>query len=329
VTFLTPLAALTVLAAVVPAVAVLIGRRRVAAVRSLLGLRPPRRRASALRLALATAGIALLGLAAAQPALTRDSRTRVRGDVEALFVLDTSRSMAASRTADSPTRLDRAVDAAIALRASIPTVASGIATLTDRVLPDLLPVSDVDTFDAVARRSVQIESPPPTSSSPRVTSFSALSDIPIGNYFLPRTTRRIVVLLTDGESNPIDVGGTADGFGSSGPYRFLGIHVWHGNEHVFDPDGDPEQAYRPDPASGAVLSSFAGMMGGRSFDVSSLGRATSYLRGLVGSGPTAASATPTHTTTPLTPYVAAVALLLVLAAVVPAQRHGLTPRLRG
>ena len=43
----------------------------------------------------------------------------------------------------APTRLDRAVSAAAALRASIPNVEAGIATLTDRVLPDLLPVADV------------------------------------------------------------------------------------------------------------------------------------------------------------------------------------------
>ena len=57
-----------------------------------------------------------------------------------LFVLDVSRSMAASATSDSPTRLDRAVDAPPSGCASpIPGVSAGVATLTDRVLPDLLP----------------------------------------------------------------------------------------------------------------------------------------------------------------------------------------------
>jgi VWA domain-containing protein len=319
-TFLTPLGALAVLAALAPAAAVLAGQRRVAVVRALLGLEPPGRRASATRLVVATAGIALLGLAAAQPALTSGSPAHVRRDVEALFVLDTSRSMAASATANSPTRLDRAADAAIALRASIPTVASGIATLTDRVLPDLLPVPDVDAFDAVVRRSVQIESPPPLSTGARVTSFSALAEIPSGNYFSSGTKRRIVVLLTDGESNPIDIGGVADGFGESGPYRFVGLHVWGANERVFDQDGEPEHAYRPDPTSGAVLHDLATTLGGRAFDVGSLDRATAYLRGIVSTGPTVRSAAAAHTTTPLAPYVGAIALLLVLAAVLPRPR---------
>ena len=33
---------------------------------------------------------------------------------------------------------------------------------------------------------------------------AALADIASGNYFEPAATRRIVVLLTDGESNPVD-----------------------------------------------------------------------------------------------------------------------------
>ena len=62
--------------------------------------------------------------------------------------------MAAALTPRAPTRLDRAVSAAAALRASIPNVEAGIATLTDRVLPDLLPVADRPSFDAtLARRS--------------------------------------------------------------------------------------------------------------------------------------------------------------------------------
>ncbi len=316
-TLLTPLGSLVILAALAPAAAMLLGQRRVAAVRSALGLAAPPRRARALRLAAGTAGIALLGLAAAQPALTRGARTDVRKDVQVLFVIDTSRSMAASARPASPTRLDRAAEAAIALRASIPHVSSGIATLTDRVLPDLLPVPDVDTFDAVARRSVQIESPPPSSSAARATTYNALSDIPAGNYFTRAVTRRIVVLLTDGESNPVSVGGLADDFGPSGRYRLLAVHVWGAHEAVYDSDGSPERAYQPDPTSRALLAAVATTLDGRSFEAANLGGADTYLRSLVGSGPTAPSSTRTHKTTALAPYVAALALLLVAASVLP------------
>ena len=76
------------------------GRTRVAAVARRLGLDPPRRWSLGSRSAAAAAAVALLGLAAAQPALTDEALVRERTDVAALFVLDTSRSMAASLHAD-------------------------------------------------------------------------------------------------------------------------------------------------------------------------------------------------------------------------------------
>ena len=180
-----------------------------ASVRRALRLPPPERRAELLPPSLAAAGVVLLGLAAAQPALTRTSSPRVRRDVQALFVLDTSRSMAASSSPTAPTRLDRAAAAAVRLRAAIPQVESGVLTLTDRVLPDLLPVADVQGFDGVVQRAVRIESPPPRDTSVRATSYGALGDIAAGNDFAPTATRRIVVLLTDGESNPVQSGDLA------------------------------------------------------------------------------------------------------------------------
>ena len=150
-TFLTPLGALAALAALLPLGAAVHGRTRVTAVARRLGLDPPRRWSLGARTAAAAAAIALLGLAAAQPALTDQTLVRERTDVAALFVLDTSRSMAASLTPTSPTRLARAITAAVQLRAAIPEVPAGVATFTDRVLPDLLPVADVAGFDAVVR----------------------------------------------------------------------------------------------------------------------------------------------------------------------------------
>ena len=322
-TLLTPAAAAAALLALLPAAAVVLGRRRVAAVRRLLRLTPPTRRAGIARVVVASAGIAVLGLAAAQPALTRSAHVDVRKDVEALFVLDTSRSMAASATPTSPTRLDRAVEAAIKLRLAIPTVASGIATMTNRVLPDLLPVADSDAFAGVARRSVRIESPPPTTSSTRATTFVALDDVIAGNYFLPRTSKRIVILLSDGESNPVDLSGLASAFGPGGKYRFLAVHVWGAKESVYDSDGSREGAYQPDPTSGASLTSLAGNLSGRSFSTRDLGAATTDLERLVGSGPTTSNTARIHRTVPLAPYLAAIGLLLVVLAALPGQ---LAPR---
>jgi hypothetical protein len=321
-TFLTPLAALVALAALLPPAAALLGRSRVSAIRRTLGLRPPAARSGLAAPALAAAGIALLGAAAAQPVLERHASERVRKDVQALFVIDTSRSMAASATLTSPTRLDRAIEAAVQLRASIPDVPSGIATLTDRVLPDLLPVTDPASFDGVARRAVAIESPPPRDQSIRATSYAALSEVASGNYFEPAATRRIVVLLTDGESNPVDGARLVGALEPAKGYRFVAIRVWGGNEAVYGSDGKPETAYRPDPSGLAVLDGLAAALGGNAFTESELGAVSSTLRSLAGQGPTVRAKGVSQSRTALAPFLVAAALLLLLLSVVRFPRQG-------
>ena len=158
-TFLTPLGGLAAFAVLLPLGAAARGRIRSAALARALGLDPPTRLSLGPRSAAAAAAVALLGLAAAQPALSDEALVPTRTDVAVLFVLDTSRSMAASLTPTSPTRLARAIKAAVALRAAIPEVPAGVATFTDRVLPDMLPVPDVAGFDAVLERAVDDREP--------------------------------------------------------------------------------------------------------------------------------------------------------------------------
>ncbi len=313
-TLLTPLGGLVALLALLPLAAALFARRRTELVRRALRLPPPERRADLLSPLLAAAGIVLLGLAAAQPTLTRTSRPRVRRDVQALFVLDTSRSMAASASATSPTRLDRAARAAVLLRAAIPQVESGVLTLTDRVLPDLLPVADVQGFNGVVERAVRIESPPPSAVAVRATSYGALADIAAGNDFAPAATRRIVILLPDGESNPVQSGDVAGRLAASRGYRFVAVRFWQSTESVYGAEGKAEPAYRPDPSGRTTLHDLAAAVGGRSFEEREVGAAATYLRSLVGSGPTVRTAGTDRSRTAVAPYLAVPALLGLLAA---------------
>src|SRR5438132_3938561 len=214
-TFLTPLAALVALAAVLPLIAFAMASGRVTRVRRALSLSPPPRTVD-IRVLGALVGVVLvLALAATQPALSRTSTARVRTDAAALFVIDTSQSMAAARGPRESTRLDRATILAERLPAAIPEVPSGVATLTDRVLPDLLPVADVAAFDATVRRAVAIESPPPREVRVRGTAFDALAGIPQSGYFGPSARRRVVVLLTDGETSLFHAASVGHAFTSS------------------------------------------------------------------------------------------------------------------
>ncbi|HEX3803557.1 MAG TPA: vWA domain-containing protein [Solirubrobacteraceae bacterium] len=314
--FLTPLGALAALAVLLPLSAAVHGRTRSAAAARRLGLDPPPRWAVGVRTAAAAAAVALLGLTAAQPVLSDETLVSTRNDVAVLFVIDTSRSMAASLTPTSPTRLARAAQAAVRLRAAIPEVPAGVATFTDRVLPDLLPVPDVAGFDAVAVRAVTIEDPPPVTNAAVATDYAALDDIATGNYFESRVRRRVIVLLTDGESNPFDPGQLAHQLGTQAGYRFLAIRFWSQNEAVFDPDGSPEPGYHPDPTGRVLLAGLAAALGGRSFEESQISAAASYLRQVVGHGSTGRSRQVLGQRA-LAPYFAGLALALLLISVLP------------
>jgi hypothetical protein len=154
-----------------------------------------------------------------------------------------------------------------------------------------------------------------------VTAFDALAGVERGNYFLPGARRRIVVLLTDGESNPVNPGELAQSLAQAHGYRFLAVRFFGVGEAVYGGDNRPEPGYRPDPSSRATLASLAGALGGRTFEEGNVGSASSYLAGLAGSGPTRATRAGAAGKTHLAPYVAALALLLVLLSLEPFQRR--------
>jgi hypothetical protein len=95
------------------------------------------------------------------------------------------------------------------------------------------------------------------------------------------------------------------------------VRFWTSDESVYDPDGRPEAAYRPDPSGRAVLADLASSLGGTSFEQSRLQAATRHLQTLVGSGRTVAGAATEEHRYPLAPYFALLALVLLLAFVAP------------
>ena len=249
----------------------------------------------------------MLALAAAQPALSRTSKQRIRTDAAALFVIDTSQSMAAAPGPRRSTRLDRAALLAERLRAAIPDVPAGVATLTDRVLPDLLPVADAAAFDTTLQRAVGIERPPPRAVSVRATSFAALGAVPHGGYFDPSAHRRIVVLLTDGETSIFDAAPVGRAFANSRT-SLVGIRVWGENEAIYSAAGRRDPNYRPDPSGREQLALLASATGGRAFEERDAAAAVAAVKAALGRGPTKTVGR-TRSTRPLAPYVALVALL--------------------
>ena len=310
--FLTPAAALVALAAGLPLLAAWRGALRARRTRAALRLRPPERRSDALHSVGLALAVALLGLAVAQPALSDEVTQRVRTDAQALFVVDVSRSMAAAQRG-GPTRLERAKAAARELRSSIPEVEAGVATLTDRVLPDLLPVADRASFDATLARSVQIGEPPPQETAVRATSYAALAEVPAANYFAREAKTRVLVLLTDGESRPIDESQLARALAAPPGISLVAIRFWSGDETIRDADGTIDPAYRPDPSGALALANLASAARGDAVDEGDIVEARASVRQALGTGPTRPVQIREPRELPLGPYVALVALALLCA----------------
>ncbi len=282
--FLSPRAALVGLSVLVPLAAFVLVEWRAARVRSEVRLTGPSLLSRLPLLAALVAVAGLVSLASAQPLLERSRATYERTDAAAYVVLDTSRSMLATEGVRKPTRFARAKRAALALRAAIPDVPVGLASLTDRVLPHVFPTLETDVFAATLQRSLGIERPPPLSASEiRSTDFGSLAALANQNYFPPGRKRRVVIVLSDGESIPLVASYLRELYFTGPHIRPIFVRFWSETERVYR-KGKPEPQYRPDPASGAQISHVASTMGGKLFSEARLGDAIRAARAFVGDG---------------------------------------------
>jgi hypothetical protein len=297
-TFLTPAAALVALAVLLPLAAAAYAAARSRRGRALLGLAAPPRD----RVVVALAAVPLLlALAAAEPVLRSHTGRRVRLDAQAIFVFDTSRSMAASAGRGAPTRLALAKAAAVRLRTdAIGGVPTGVASLTTQLLPHLFPTLDEPTFASTVRNVIGVEQPPPPALGFGLpgTSYTALQNLRNQGFFTPWSRKRLAVLLTDGESGPYEPRGVADALvGDSPPESFVTqnepaqarvslvvVRVGGAGDRIYDRDGSVEATYRPDPKAASIVSSLAAETKGRAFTAGELGPAGRALRAFLGPG---------------------------------------------
>ena len=318
-TFLSPLGGLLVLAAVLPLAGLVLAGRRVAAARAVLGLERPLGGGPRATIAALVAAPVLLGLAAVQPALRAPETAHVRTDAQAMFILDTSRSMLAASSPGATSRLARAQRAAVRLRSALEDVPAGVGTLTDRALPNLLPIADTAAFDATVERAIGIEHPPPQEVNVNATILAPLGELATQGYYSASARRRLLVVLTDGESRSFDVGAVARTL-RSGRVSLILVHFWKSGERIYRLSGPPEAAYVPHEESRRELDRLAATAGGASFGEDELGAAEARTRSALGSGKTEAQGI-RQRTIPLAPYVAATSLL-PLAFLLRPQRDG-------
>ncbi len=285
--FLSPLAGLVGLLGAAGAAAWVVAERRRRLVGAALRLPEPSAHDRLLPVAALLVVAALLGLAATQPTLVRKTARHVRTDAQAWFVFDTSRSMMASSQAGAPTRFERARRLAAEVRARIPTIPVGIASITDRALPHLFPTVDPGAFSAVLSRTIGIDRPPPGDSlSTRITALGSLAEIASQNYFAPTAKKRLLVLFSDGESRPFVDASIATLFRRPPEVHTIFVRTSRPGERVFVGTA-PDPAYVSDPASAEKTQRLADATEGVAAGENDTGDIVQAARRALGSGKTA------------------------------------------
>jgi len=281
VSFLTPLDALFVLAGAVPVAALLASRHRAAQIRRLLGAIGSRPRAALPALVALVLLAALVAVAAAQPVVIRNRMVSERADAQAFVLFDTSLSMTATAAPGRPTRLARAKRLAVRLQQALPDLPMGVASMTDRSLPNLLPTTDRTLFARTVDQAVAVDEPPPSQVySDRATTFAALVPLTESHFYSQGVQRRLLIVLTDGESSQVS------------PLLNLTlhrrvptvlVHVWAPGERIFSSRGRPDPKYVSDPRSWNALNALASATGSsRAFDEHDVGAIVQAARDVVG-----------------------------------------------
>jgi hypothetical protein len=324
ITFVTPMGGLVALTVLPPVFAFAKVAARNARGAALLRLPPQKSGRRGVLAAVAVVPL-LLGLAAAGPAWRKHVGHRIRTDAQAVFVFDTSRSMAASASFNDQTRFAEAQAAAIKLRHEvIPEIPSGVATFTTQLIPHLFPTPNEAAFNTTVLQAIGIEKPPPPFFKFGLsgTSFAPLAGLRNQGYFNPATKHRFAVVLTDGESGPFDPTALKQALSqpplvatfpgrpiakAEAPVSLLVVRVGAPTDHIYDSLHRIEVAYRPELRAADNAESVARAGRGHAFAVADLKAASAALKRMTGSGHSTLQGINTKTIA-LAPYVVLVAL---------------------
>jgi hypothetical protein len=306
---LTPTAAGVAVAVLVPLLALAFGTRRGARARRAVGLAPLGYRGVVGPAVAVGLACGLLAVAAAQPVLRSRATVRARTDAAAWIVVDTSRSMLASSGPGGARRIARARRAALLVRTELPGIPVGIASVNDRVLPHLFPSPDRVAFASTIARTIRPGQPIPVGAGRTGTNLTALAALPTLNFFAPEIRHRAVMVLTDAESDPVDVGAIARGYRAAPASELVVLKVGGAGEQVYDERGRPEPAYDAVTTASATARSVAAAAGGRAFTEGEEREAAGAVLASLGRhGPTEPHGRGEHRT-PLAPYAVAAAAL--------------------
>jgi len=318
---LTPRAALVGLAFAVPLVAVGIRERAGSRVRARIGLARPRRASLAAHAVGLVALAALVSATAAQPAIRETSSAPVRSDAELYLAFDVSRSMLAMSAPGAVSRLERARALGLTVAAAGGGVPTGVATLTNRLMPLLFPTGDERSVNAVLIHSLRIMQPRPVIyTTARESSLSALGLAADRSYFDPTARKRVLVVFTDLDTDPFSLEGTLADLRKHRIEPFL-VRVARPGERIFDSRGRPYAYISRSTVTVAALRQASW----HAFEENQPTQLVAAIRSYLGQGPVTPSVL-AESQRNLAPLIALVALAVAAALLVPALRAGLLAR---
>jgi hypothetical protein len=153
------------------------------------------------------------------------------------------------------------------------------------VLPHLFPSANEHVFEATLDRAIGIERPPPRSGLlTNATRVDAIGAVARSRFFSPAADRRLLVVLTDGETPSVDASRVAERLRGPPAIETVFVQLWDPRERVFT-RGVPEPGYRPDRAARSRLDRLAAATGGSVFAEGELDAAATKARELLGDGP--------------------------------------------
>jgi hypothetical protein len=167
------------------------------------------------------------------------------------------------------------------LESRLPDVPFGVASMTDRSLPNLMPTVDQTLFDRTVEQSVGIDRPPPSQPHPggRATTFDAIVPLVESHFYSQGVQRHLLVIFTDGESTQVS---PLLKLTLQRRVQPIFVHVWQPGERIYKRGGRIDPRYIADPTSEAALQNVARIADGKEFSESQFGAIAHASREAVG-----------------------------------------------
>jgi hypothetical protein len=233
--------------------------------------------------------VAVTAFAASEPSLQRTTRVKLRANAEVYLFVDSSASMLASASPHSPTRLQQARSASADFARDLPAdLPLGAGALPQAPLPLTAPNGDRQLFlTAIDTMTTPGSLPEHLYGGRTATDFSNLTTLTSTHFFLPKTRRRIVVVLSDGEGPSFDTASTAASL-KSAHIRLVFVRFGSPQDRIWlhPPGRRPllDTKYEPDLTDLGEVHLLAAETGGAFYDQGAIGAAVEKVNRLVGHG---------------------------------------------